>query len=142
MQIYSIVMYISFPHAAHSCLAGRGFLRDVTLCFFIWWTRYVEVSVRDCLIQGHHNDISLRCTSTSCLLGIDPLLLCELVELGECEFVRKTESQLGVLQHVVEVQILDLVLGCVDLSRKISGDLQKTKCDHVPSYHYPRTSFQ
>ena len=36
------------------------------------------------------------------------------LELVECELISQTESQLGVLQHMLKAQVLQLVLGSVN----------------------------
>jgi hypothetical protein len=38
-----------------------------------------------------------------------------LVELRECQLIRQTQRQLCMLQHVVEVQVLNFVTGSMDL---------------------------
>lgn len=43
------------------------------------------------------------------------LVLLLSAKVGVTELVSKTKSQLGVLEHVVEAEVLNLVLGGVDM---------------------------
>ena len=49
------------------------------------------------------------------LLQVAPLLLRLAIKVIEAQFVNKTKGHLGMLEHVVKGQVLDAVVGTVDV---------------------------